>query len=270
MRSDPDLLRGFVEIAGLLARADEVLARPGVFDEGARCGRDAGGAGTGTVARPSSSSSSAPRHDRQRSARGRPGPVRRDAPGRVRARAARPGPGPAADRPFRRDRQQHHLRGARRHARVLGLLPDRRPGVGPGTGDGLGRRHRVHPSRRRRRRSVLRLVPDGPLRRPHRQRHRRRTPRRRRPPPGARPRLPQLRGHHPRPDVPVAARPGTSSATPRTATRCCGACSSPASSPTPSSPTPTTTAPTPSSSSRPRPRPRSGSRSAQPSAASTG
>jgi len=31
--SDPDLLRGFVEIGSLLARADEVLARPGVFDK---------------------------------------------------------------------------------------------------------------------------------------------------------------------------------------------------------------------------------------------
>ena len=31
--SDPELLRGFVEIAGLLARPGEVLARPGVFDK---------------------------------------------------------------------------------------------------------------------------------------------------------------------------------------------------------------------------------------------
>ena len=31
--NDPELLRGYVEIAGLLARADEVFARPGVFDK---------------------------------------------------------------------------------------------------------------------------------------------------------------------------------------------------------------------------------------------
>ncbi len=29
---DPDILRGYVDIAGLTARADEVLARPGLFE----------------------------------------------------------------------------------------------------------------------------------------------------------------------------------------------------------------------------------------------
>ena len=31
-RSDPELLRGYVEVASLLARANEVLARPGVLE----------------------------------------------------------------------------------------------------------------------------------------------------------------------------------------------------------------------------------------------
>ncbi len=111
-------------------------------------------------------------------------------------------------------------------ARLLGLLPDRRAGLGLCAGHGLGGGRRVAAPRRiDRGRSLLRLVPDGALRR-----HDRHADHGRLRDEGAascRPcsRVSRLHGDDPR------SRCTRQGPTPRIAMRCCADCSSPAGSP---------------------------------------